>query len=105
VTKALNETELSVGVDVVRTLADCLIAIGHPNRLKIVQYCLEPRRFTDIILSLRLNPASFKFHVKVLMDCDLIRKVERGVYETTELGKRLLELVNQASSLSNALVV
>ena len=89
------------GVEIVRTLADCLIAIGHPNRLKIAQYCLEPRRFTDIILNLRLNPASFKFHSKVLMDCDLIRKVERGVYETTELGKLLLELVNQASSLSD----
>ena len=87
------------GVEVVRNLADCLISIGHPNRLKIVQYCLQPRRFTDIILDLRLNPASFKFHVKVLIDDGLIRKVERGVYETTELGKLLLELVNKANSL------
>jgi len=95
------KTELSVGVEVVSRLADCLNAIGHPSRLKIVQYCLQSRRFTDIILDLRLNPASFKFHAKVLMDCDLIRKVERGVYETTELGKLLLELVNKANSLSN----
>lgn len=87
------------GVETVRNLADCLIAIGHSSRLKIVQYCLKPRRFTDIVLNLRLNPASFKFHSKVLMDCDLIRRVERGVYETTELGKLLLELVNQASNL------
>ena len=95
------KTELSEGLEVVRTLADCLISIGHPNRFKIVKYCLQPRRFTDIILNLQLNPASFKFHAKVLMDCDLIRKAERGIYETTELGKSLLELVNQASSLSN----
>lgn len=94
------KTELSVGVEIVRTLADCLMAIGHSTRLKIVQYCLQPRRFTDIILNLQLNPASFKFHAKVLMDCNLIRKVERGVYETTELGKLLLELVNQATSIS-----
>lgn len=94
-------TELIVGVERVRTLADCLIAIGHPNRLRITQYCLQPRRFTDIILNLRLNPASFKFHAKVLMDCDLIRKVERGVYKTTELGKLLLQLVKKADKLSN----
>ena len=97
----MNKGELSVGVEVVNSLADCLIAIGHPSRLKIVQYCLEPRRFTDIILDLRLNPASFKFHAKVLMDCGLIRRVERGIYETTELGKLLLELVNKANSLKD----
>lgn len=95
------KTELSGGLEVVQNLADCLIAIGHHNRYKIVQYCLESRRFTDIIVALQLNPASFKFHSKVLMDCDLIRRVERGVYETTELGKLLLELVNQASRLTN----
>ena len=95
------KAELSVGVEAVRALADCLIAIGHHSRFRIVQYCLEPRRFSDIIGDLRLNPASFKFHSKVLMDCDLMTKVERGVYKTTELGKLLLELVNQASSLSS----
>lgn len=100
---ALNKTELSDGVEVVRTLADCLISIGHPSRLKIVEYCSEePRRFTDIILDLRLNPASFKFHVKVLMDYGLIIKVERGVYRTTELGRLLLQLVNQADSLKTS---
>jgi len=95
------KAELSVGVEIVRTLADCLDAIGHPSRLKIVQYCLQSRRYTDIIFNLRLNPASFKFHAQVLMDCDLIKKVKRGVYETTELGKLLLDLVNRASDFSN----
>jgi predicted transcriptional regulator len=93
-------TELSVGVERVQTLAGCLVAIGNPSRFKIVEYCLRPRRFTDIILNLRLNPASFKFHSKVLMDCNLIEKVERGVYKTTELGTLLLELVRQANYLS-----
>jgi predicted transcriptional regulator len=102
VTKSLNETELSVGIERARSLAECLLSIGHPSRLKIVEYCSEkPRRFTDIILNLQLNPASFKFHAKVLVDSGLIRKVERGIYETTELGRLLLELVNQASRLSN----
>ena len=95
-------TELGVGIKVVSTLAECLEAIGHPSRLKIVRYCLQPRTFTDIILNLKLNPASFRFHAKVLMDSNLIEKVERGVYETTELGKLLLDLVDQANLLSSS---
>jgi predicted transcriptional regulator len=93
----LNESKSNVGIEVARSLAECLISVGHPSRLKIVEYCSEkPHRFTDIILDLRLNPASFKFHARVLIDSGLIRKVERGVYETTELGKLLIELVRQA---------
>jgi predicted transcriptional regulator len=94
------ETKLSGGAEVVQTLADCLLAIGNVKRLEIAQYCLQPRTFTDIVTNLKLNPASFKFHSKVLMDCNLLAKVERGVYETTELGNLLLQLVSQASVMA-----
>jgi len=97
----LTITELSVGVKVVRSLADCLMAIGHPTRLRIVEYCSHPHSFTDIILNLRLNPASFRFHSKVLMDCGLLRKAERGVYETTNLGKDLVQLVKKATDIAH----
>ena len=97
----MKATESSVGLGVVRTLAECLQAIAHPSRFRIVQFCLEPRRFTNIILELQLNPASFKFHAKVLMDYGLIEKVERGLYKATELGKLLLDLVDQVGSLSD----
>jgi predicted transcriptional regulator len=93
-------TELSVGREVVSTLAECLESIGHPSRLGIVQYCLQPHTFTEIILNLKLNPASFRFHVRVLIDCNLMEKVGRGVYETTKLGKLVFELVNQANQMS-----
>ena len=93
---------MSVGVEVVQTLADCLQAIGNVKRLEIVQYCLQPRTFTEIIMNLKLNPASFKFHSKVLMNCNLLTKVERGIYKTTELGKLLLELVSQASVMATS---
>lgn len=96
------KTKLSVGVEVVQTLADCLRAIGNVKRLEILQYCLQPRTFTDIIINWKLNPASFKFHSKVLMDCNLLTKVERGVYKTTELGQLLLELVSQASLMATS---
>lgn len=91
------EAEWGAGVEAVATLADCLKAIGHAKRLQIAQYCLTSRTFTEIILNLKLNPASFKFHLGVLTEHGLVEKVERGVYRTTALGKLLLELVNQAS--------
>lgn len=94
------ETKLSVGVEVVQTLADCLRAIGNVKRLEIIQYCLQSHSHTEIVVNLKLNPASFKFHSKVLTGCGLLRKVERGKYETTELGKLLLELVNQAAVMA-----
>jgi len=97
--KAL-QTDLSSGREVVETLADCLMAIGNAKRLEIVQYCVEPRKFTEIVISLKLNPASFKFHSQVLMDCGLIERIDRGIYKTTELGKKLLELVQKATAIS-----
>ena len=94
------ETELSRGIEVVQSLSDCLMAIGNPTRFRIVEYCDQPRRFTEIVLNLKLNPASFKFHSGVLMDCKLIEKVERGVYKRTALGDLLLKLVEAASKIS-----
>lgn len=93
-------TELGVGVEAVKTFADCLLAITNPARLKIVQYCLQPRKFSDIIFELKLNPASLKFHSKVLMDCGLIKKTQRGIYETTDLGKMILQLIERANEIS-----
>jgi predicted transcriptional regulator len=61
---------------------------------------LKPKKFSDLICDLKLNPASLKFHSKVLTDCDLIRKRERGIYETTVLGKMILKLIEQAEKVS-----
>lgn len=90
-------TDLSLGVEAVRTLADCLKAIGHPKRLEIIQYCLEARTFTDITQNLKMNPNTFKFHSEILIDNGLLKKHGRGAYQTADLGKLLLELTNLAS--------
>lgn len=94
------QSDLSSGREVVETLADCLLAIGNTKRLEIVQYCIQPRKFTEIIVNLKMNPASFKFHSQVLMDCEMIEKVDRGIYRTTELGRKLLELVEKATQVA-----
>lgn len=95
------ETETDKGIKIVRGLADCLKVIGNSARFKIVSYCNEPRRFTEIIQNLKLNPASFKFHLGVLSEYDLLCKVDRGIYKTTDLGKLLVQLVDIASKISD----
>jgi|GEM_PF-6471492 predicted transcriptional regulator len=83
------------GMEVIQALSKSLEAIGNPLRYEIVNYCLKQQNFSNIIKDLRLNPASFKFHLEVLTRFQLIKKVKRGVYETTELGKLLLTLIEQ----------
>jgi predicted transcriptional regulator len=89
-------------LEAITALAERLRVIGHNSRYNIVKYCSKkPCRFSDIIFDLKLNPASFKFHSRVLIECELIEKLQRGLYQTTELGNLLLKLVEQASILQN----
>ena len=93
--------ESSLALEGINTLTECLQAIGNSNRYGNVKYCSdEPRRFSDIIFNLKLNPASFKFHSKVLMECNLLQKLKRGVYRTTKLGNIMLDIVNRADEFS-----
>lgn len=84
---ALNGVE-SVTLTV-EMLIRCMQALGHPTRLKMLQYCLKPRTFSDLMFDLRLNPASFKHHIEILINRGMIAKVDRGKYEDTMLGKLL----------------
>jgi predicted transcriptional regulator len=95
------ETETNKGIERVRDLADSLSVIGNQTRFSIVSYCIKPQRFTDIIQTLKLNPASFKFHLGVLTEHELLCRVERGVYQTTELGNLLVQLVDVASKIKD----
>jgi DNA-binding transcriptional ArsR family regulator len=52
-------------------------------------------------MNLKLNPASFKFHLGVLTEYGLVEKVERGVYRTTILGNMLLKLVQAFDKIAN----
>jgi predicted transcriptional regulator len=58
---------------------------------------LESRTFTDIVQNLKMNPNTFKFHSEILINNGLLEKHGRGTYQTTDLGKLLLELTNRAS--------
>lgn len=47
------------------------------------------------------NLSTFKFHSKVLIENGLLEKLERGVYQTTELGNIILDMVKRADEISN----
>jgi predicted transcriptional regulator len=70
--------------------------LANATRVKMLIYCLKERSFTDIMLTLRLNPASLKHHQDLLRTTGLIKKTGKGKntkYKTTELGRILLRLM------------
>jgi len=67
--------------------------LANRQRMLILDYCLIERSFSDIMLTLRLNPASLKHHGDLLQVNGLIEKTGEGKetrYRTTKLGKMLL---------------
>jgi len=79
-------------------LARCFTAaLGHATRMQILAYCLQPRSFSDIMLTLRINPASLKYHETLLRKSGLISKkqAKKGTtYQTTELGIAMLNVID-----------
>jgi len=83
--------------DVLEKLSETFNA-GLANRQRIIMldYCLTERSFSDIMLTLRLNPASLKHHGDLLQENGLIKKTGESKntrYKTTHLGETLLRFV------------
>lgn len=79
-----------------KEIAECLGAAANLIRLRILSYCVEPRTFSDVMREFRLNTASVSFHLRKLLDSELLEKngAERSnVYRTTELGSAVLRIV------------
>lgn len=83
--------------EVFRKLTEVFNAgLSNTVRVKMLAYCLEKRSFSDIMQTLRLNPASLKHHRDLLQASGLIKKTGKGKdtrYETTHLGETLLSFV------------
>jgi len=84
---------------IIKELTGCLLALGHPTRLRITEYCVQPRSHSSLMFDLRLNPNTFRFHVSILIKHDILKKVRRGQYETTARGKLLLEYISKVKEL------
>ena len=83
--------------EVLEKLAETFNAgLSNPMRIKMLDYCLEERSFSDIMITFHLNPASLKHHKDLLQATGLIEKTGKGKdtrYKTTHLGKTLLRFV------------
>jgi len=82
----------------IKDLVSSVQTLGNPTRLKIFEYCLQRQNYSSLIFDLRLNPASLKHHIDILINHGLIRKVGRGQYETTSLGKLLYKCLRKIAS-------
>jgi predicted transcriptional regulator len=79
-----------------KEISECLGAAANLIRLRILSYCVEPRTFSDVMREFRLNTASVSFHLRKLLDSELLEKKgaeTSNVYRTTELGSAVLGIV------------
>jgi predicted transcriptional regulator len=82
--------------EVLEKLGESISAMSNAVRIRMLTYCLKERSFTDIMLELRLNPASLKHHQDLLLSEEFIERTGKGKdtrYRTTDLGKKMLSFV------------
>jgi hypothetical protein len=73
-----------------------LVAAANPVRIKMLAYCSQPRKFSEIVKFYRMNPASFQFHEHLLRSEGLLeRSTKSGLirYQTTSTGKVVLKII------------
>jgi hypothetical protein len=103
-TLELSEIEDYDG-EVLQKLGEYITVMSSPIRIKMLNYCLTERSFTNIMLTLRLNPASLKHHVDLLQAGGFIEKTGTGKdtrYRTTGLGKTMLGFVGEVLNVVRA---
>jgi hypothetical protein len=91
--------------EVLQKLGEYITVMSNPARIRMLGYCLKERSFTDIMLALRLNPASLKHHVDLLQIGRFIEKTGTGKgtrYRTTDFGKTMLDFVGEVLSVVKA---
>lgn len=91
--------------EVLQKLGEYITVMSNPVRIRMLGYCLKERSFSDIMLTLRLNPASLKHHVDLLQTGRFIEKTGTGKgtrYRTTDFGKTMLNFVGEVLSVVRA---
>lgn len=91
--------------EVLQKLGEYITVMSSVIRIKMLNYCLNERSFTGIMLTLRLNPASLKHHVDLLQAGGFIEKTGTGKgtrYRTTDFGKTMLDFVGEVLSVVKA---
>lgn len=85
-----------------KKLGKYITMMSNTVRIKMLDYCQTERTFTEIMLALRLNPASLKHHIDLLQAGEFIEKTGAGKntrYRTTAYGKKMLNFVGDVMAV------
>ena len=91
---------------VLELVAHWLHSVSNTRRLEILQYCLEPRTFSEVMRYLDLNPNSLDSHAQKLTSAGMLKKTGTRLssrYMTTERGRLILSLLRELLRRSNKL--
>ncbi len=73
-------------------IADFHKALDHPTRLEILARLLtEPLEFSELQEAMKIAKTSLANHITTLMECGLVEKIERGLYQISFDGEDLLK--------------
>lgn len=88
--------------EVLEKLGEYITMMSNTVRIKMLDYCQTERTFTEIMLALRLNPASLKHHIDLLQAGEFIEKTGAGKntrYKTTAYGRKMLNFVGNVMAV------
>lgn len=87
-------------------LLGILKSLSQEHRIRILHLMASkgPLTFSELVNELHISGSKLNFHLKKLRDAGLVEVSERGAYELTEVGKRvvskLIELAHKAEKFS-----
>jgi predicted transcriptional regulator len=83
-----------------------LMAIGNPNRFKILVLLLDgPLNFQALLNNMNLKKSALANHLTKLKDKGLIKKIQHGTYSLTEDGNKYVIAIENTHKESKNLEI
>ena len=82
-------------------ITQILKVIGNGKRLKILVFLLnKPQSYSSIVKELQLKKTAISNHLSHLLNVNLIKRGEYGIYEISGDGLEFLKAIEQAYQMS-----
>jgi len=93
-------------VNSVQDITRVFAAAANPQRLSIMELLAEQKKvvYSDIMRKLKLTSGNLGFHLKELMDSELVEKKNSDSYSLTDLGLRLMAWAGKVESREERLL-
>jgi ArsR family transcriptional regulator len=81
--------------------AEILMAIGHSNRIRIIEYLTDgPRCACEIAKSLNIEQSNLSRHMKILTQAEILHSWKEGQKVMYEIAnKKLIKVLDDVSSI------